>query len=78
VGLASNLPKLRELASLPPKRVRRAPVQEVVWRGDEVDLGKLPVLTCWPQDGGPFVTLPLVITKDPDTATSTSACTACR
>jgi 4-hydroxy-3-polyprenylbenzoate decarboxylase len=66
VGLASNLPKLRELASLPPKRVRRAPVQEIVWRGDEVDLGKLPVLTCWPQDGGPFVTLPLVITKDPE------------
>jgi 4-hydroxy-3-polyprenylbenzoate decarboxylase len=65
VGLASNLPKLRELASLPPKRVRRAPVQEVVWRGDDVDLGKLPVLTCWPQDGGPFVTLPLVISKDP-------------
>jgi 4-hydroxy-3-polyprenylbenzoate decarboxylase len=32
VGLASNLPKLRELAALPPKRVRRAPVQEVVWR----------------------------------------------
>jgi 4-hydroxy-3-polyprenylbenzoate decarboxylase len=67
VGLASNLPKLRELAALPPKRVRRAPVQEVVWRGDEVDLAKLPVLTCWPQDGGPFVTLPLVITKHPDT-----------
>lgn len=66
VGLASNLPKLRELASLPPKRVRRAPVQEVVWRGDEVDLGRLPVLTCWPQDGGPFVTLPLVITRDPE------------
>lgn len=66
VGLASNLPKLRELASLPPKRVRRAPVQEVVWRGDEVDLAKLPVLTCWPQDGGPFVTLPLVITRDPE------------
>ena len=67
VGLASNLPKLRELASLPPKRVRRAPVQEVVWRGDEVDLGRLPVLKCWPQDGGPFVTLPLVITKHPET-----------
>ena len=66
VGLAANLPKLRELASLPPKRVRRAPVQEVVWRGHEVDLGKLPVLTCWPQDGGPFITLPLVITKDPE------------
>lgn len=66
VGLASNLPKLRELASLPPKRVRRAPVQEVVWRGDEVDLSKLPVLTCWPQDGGPFITLPLVISKNPE------------
>ncbi len=66
-GLLSNLPKLREVASLPPRRVRRAPVQEVVWRGDEVDLTKLPVLTCWPQDGGPFVTLPLVITRDPAT-----------
>jgi 4-hydroxy-3-polyprenylbenzoate decarboxylase len=66
VGLASNLPKLRELASLPPKRVRRAPVQEVVWRGTDIDLRKLPVLTCWPQDGGPFITLPLVISKDPE------------
>lgn len=66
-GLASNLPKLKELAALPPKRVRSGPVQEVVWRGDEVDLTKLPVLTCWPQDGGPFITLPLVISKDPET-----------
>ncbi len=66
IGLASNLPKLKELASLPPKRVRSGPVQEVVWRGDEVDLTKLPVLNCWPQDGGPFVTLPLVISKDPE------------
>ncbi|MDZ7800203.1 MAG: menaquinone biosynthesis decarboxylase [Trueperaceae bacterium] len=65
MGLASNLPKLRSLAALPPKRVRRAPAQQVVWRGDEVDLGRLPVLTCWPGDGGPFVTLPLVITRDP-------------
>ncbi len=66
-GLASNLPKLKELAALPPKRVRSGPVQEVVWRGDEVDLTKLPVLTCWPGDGGPFVTLPLVVSKDPET-----------
>jgi 4-hydroxy-3-polyprenylbenzoate decarboxylase len=67
LGLASNLPKLREVASLPPKRVRTGPVQEVVWREGEVDLERLPVLKCWPQDGGPFVTLPLVITKDPET-----------
>ena len=66
LGMASNLPKLRELTSLPPKRVRTGPVQEVVWRGDEVDLTRLPVLTCWPKDGGPFITLPLVITKDPE------------
>ncbi len=67
LGLASNLPKLKELRNLPPKRVRTAPVQEVIWRGDEVDLSRIPVLKCWPQDGGPFVTLPLVITNDPET-----------
>ncbi len=67
LGLASNLPKLKDLASLPPKRVRTGPVQDVIWQGDEVDLTKLPVLKCWPQDGGPFITLPLVISKDPET-----------
>ena len=67
MGLASNLPKLKEFAALPPKRVRGGPVQEVIWRGDEVDLTKLPVLKCWPGDGGPFVTLPLVVSKDPET-----------
>lgn len=66
LGLAANLPKLKELASLPPKKVRSGPVQEVIWRGDDIDLNKLPVLHCWPQDGGPFVTLPLVISKDPE------------
>lgn len=66
LGLASNLPKLRELTALPPKRVRKGPVQEVIWRGDEVDLTRLPVLKCWPDDGGPFVTLPLVTSKDPE------------
>ena len=59
------LPKLQELASLFPKTVRTGPCQEVVETGDAVDLSKLPVLTCWPQDGGPFITMPLVITTDP-------------
>lgn len=67
VGMASNLSKLGAVRHLPPKRVKTAPVQEVIWRGDEVDLSKIPVLHCWPQDGGPFVTLPLVISKDPET-----------
>ena len=66
LGLASNLPKLKELASLPPRYVKHGPAQEVVWRGDEVDLGRLPILKCWPLDGGRFVTLPLVISKDPE------------
>jgi 4-hydroxy-3-polyprenylbenzoate decarboxylase len=48
-----------------PRTVTDAPVQEVVETGDEVDLTKLPVLTTWPLDGGPFFTLPLVFTKDP-------------
>jgi len=65
MGLMSNLPKLREVAALPPRRVRSGPVQQRVYRGNDVDLGKLPVLTTWPQDGGPFITLPLVITRDP-------------
>ena len=67
LGLLSNVTKLRDAMNLPPRRVRSAPAQEVVWRGDEVDLSKIPVLKCWPLDGGPFVTLPLVITKDPET-----------
>jgi 4-hydroxy-3-polyprenylbenzoate decarboxylase len=47
-----------------PRTVTNAPVQEVV--DEHVDLCSLPVLTTWPLDGGPFVTLPLVITKDPE------------
>lgn len=67
LGLLGNLPKLGQAMNLPPVRVKNAPVQQVVWRGDEVDLNKIPVLKCWPLDGGPFVTLPLVISKDPET-----------
>jgi 4-hydroxy-3-polyprenylbenzoate decarboxylase len=58
------IPKVTELAAVFPKTVRSGPCQEVVATGEEVDLSGLPVLTCWPQDGGPFVTMPLVITKD--------------
>lgn len=66
-GALAMLPKLGELKGLFPKKVRRAPVQEVVLTGEAVDLGRLPVQTCWPADGGPFVTLPQVITRDPET-----------
>jgi 4-hydroxy-3-polyprenylbenzoate decarboxylase len=59
------LPKLKEISSFVPKLVKNAPCQEVVL--DKADLGILPVLKCWPGDAGRFITLPLVITKDPET-----------
>ncbi|MBU1748289.1 MAG: menaquinone biosynthesis decarboxylase, partial [Chloroflexi bacterium] len=52
---------------LKPHLVKDAPVQQVVQRGDEVDLTEWPILKCWPQDGGRFITLPSVITRDPHT-----------
>ena len=61
------LGRLRDLASFAPKRVKKAPCQDVVLRGDDVDLTLLPVLQCWPLDAGRFVTLPLVFTRDPRT-----------
>ena len=69
-GLAEKvrgLKKLKSIADSQPKSVRSGAVQEVVLTGDEVDLGLLPVQTCWPGDAGPFITLPAVITKDPRT-----------
>jgi UbiD family decarboxylase len=54
----------REVLRLGSKRRRQGPLTECVSR--DVDLRRLPVLTCWPEDGGPFVTLPLVFTEHPD------------
>lgn len=68
IAALKKLPWLfSELKGVPPKTVTKAKCQEVVWQGDDVDLTKLPILTCWPEDGGPFVTLPLVFTHDPNT-----------
>src|SRR5262249_56800773 len=69
-GLAEKvrgLKKLKSIADSQPKTVRSGPAQEVVLQGDEVDLRRLPVQTCWPGDAAPFITLPAVITKDPRT-----------
>jgi len=60
------LPLLKELSDWMPKTIKaRGACQEVVM--DPPDLSKLPVLTCWPADGGPFITLPCVHTRDPET-----------
>jgi 4-hydroxy-3-polyprenylbenzoate decarboxylase len=62
----SLLPKLGQFASWMPKVVKgRGECQEVVMQTP--DISKLPVITCWPKDGGPFVTLPVIHTKDPNT-----------
>ena len=60
------IPKVKRMGSIFPKTVRKAPCQEVVIKGEDVDLQTLPVLQCWPRDGGPFITLPLVVTRDPE------------
>jgi 4-hydroxy-3-polyprenylbenzoate decarboxylase len=61
------LPKLAELSKFFPKTVKKAPCQEIVLTGDHVDLSKIPVLQCWPADGGRFITLPMVCSADPQT-----------
>jgi 4-hydroxy-3-polyprenylbenzoate decarboxylase len=60
------LPKLAELGSMFPKTVRTAPCKEVILR-DDPGLDLLPAITCWPLDGGPYLTMPLVVTEDPRT-----------
>ena len=62
------LPKLAELGSFFPKSVKNGPCKEVVRKGSDVNLLDFPILKCWPQDGGRFITFPLVFTKNPETA----------
>ncbi|MCL6472362.1 MAG: menaquinone biosynthesis decarboxylase [Firmicutes bacterium] len=61
----SALLKLKNIADYKPKEVKNAPCQEIVLT-DDFSLDDFPILKCWPQDGGKFITLPLVITKDPE------------
>jgi 4-hydroxy-3-polyprenylbenzoate decarboxylase len=67
------LPKLAEIGSFFPKVVRSGDCQEVV-RRDEFSLLDLPILQCWPQDGGRYITWPMVITKNPDTGRRNTGC----
>jgi 4-hydroxy-3-polyprenylbenzoate decarboxylase len=61
------LPKLAELGSFFPKTVKDGLCKEVVHKGSDVNLLDFPILKCWPQDGGRFITFPLVFTKNPET-----------
>ena len=67
VGKIRALGKLKSIADSRPKVVGSGPCQEVVL--DPPSLDSLPIMTCWPGDGGPYITLPAVITNDPRTGT---------
>ncbi|MCX2524341.1 4-hydroxy-3-polyprenylbenzoate decarboxylase [Larsenimonas rhizosphaerae] len=60
-----KLPIFKQVMSMGPKRVRKAPCQEVVLEGDAVDLDVIPIQHCWPGDAAPLVTWPLVVTRGP-------------
>lgn len=61
-----KLPVFRQVLNMPVKRLRKAPCQQIVWQGDEVDLDKIPVMSCWPNDVAPLLTWGLTITRGPN------------
>ena len=73
LGKLKMLPKLADLASIFPKTVSRGPCKENI-RHDGFSLDELPVLHCWPQDAGRFVTLPMVFSRNPDTGKRNCGC----
>src|SRR4249919_1635500 len=58
-------PVFMQVMNMAPKERRSAPCQEIVWEGADVDLGRLPVQTCWPDDAGPLITWGLTVTRGP-------------
>jgi len=60
------LPMLRTVMAMKPRTVGTAPCQEVVLTGSDIDLGRLPIQTCWPGEPAPLITWPLVVTQGPD------------
>ena len=59
------IPLVKTVLSMKPKTVSSAPCQEVVLKGDDIDLGRLPIQGCWPGEPAPLITWPLVVTKGP-------------
>ncbi|MFN0314196.1 MAG: 4-hydroxy-3-polyprenylbenzoate decarboxylase [Burkholderiales bacterium] len=60
-----KMPVYKKVLDMAPKEVRGAPCQDVVWEGNDVDLARLPIQTCWPGDAGPLITWGLTVTKGP-------------
>ena len=60
-----KFPVLKQVLNMAPKELSRAPCQDIVWEGKDVDLGRLPIQTCWPGDAGPLITWGLTVTRGP-------------
>src|ERR1700748_1839695 len=65
---AELLPLVKTILAMKPKTVGRPACQEIVLRGDDIDLAKLPIQTCWPGEPAPLITWPLIVTKGPSDA----------
>jgi 4-hydroxy-3-polyprenylbenzoate decarboxylase len=68
-GLADlweKFPLFKQVLNMAPKERSSGPCQEIVWEGKDVDLGRLPIQTCWPEDAGPLITWGLTITRGPE------------
>ena len=74
LGKLKMLPKLAELGNIFPKMVSSGPCKEVIRRQGEFDLKYFPILHCWPQDAGRFITLPMVFSRNPDTGKRNCGC----
>jgi len=61
-----KLPVFKQVLNMPAKRLRKAPCQEIIWQGDQVDLDKIPVMSCWQDDIAPLLTWGLTVTKGPN------------
>ncbi|WP_261433608.1 4-hydroxy-3-polyprenylbenzoate decarboxylase [Serratia proteamaculans] len=63
--LFDKLPKFKQVLNMPTKVLGSAPCQEQVWQGDDVDLSRIPVMHCWPEDAAPLITWGLTVTRGP-------------
>ncbi|HXA64591.1 MAG TPA: menaquinone biosynthesis decarboxylase [Bryobacteraceae bacterium] len=73
IGKLKMLPKLAEMGSFFPKLVSNGPCKDVI-RRDNFSLAEYPILHCWPEDAGRFITLPMVFSKNPDTGKRNCGC----
>jgi 4-hydroxy-3-polyprenylbenzoate decarboxylase len=61
-----KLPLLKQVLAMAPREIADPPCREIVWEGEAVDLGRLPIQTCWPGDAGPLITWGLTVTRGPN------------